>query len=259
MTPHVAMLSLEWVGFIRDLVGVSALASILVYLYKLVRPSHEIDRIAYLALAVATVGSVAGLVVGLAALRAVVPWAAFCLPAILVFWVLELEFGTRLLGLCAALVLALGAIFLATCPPLYIGPHPWALLTACGASAGAGLLLFGAMTALPSLLHHAGSALTARKTSRFFALAPATIAETAYRTIAWALPIQLASLAAGLIALVERQVAPIPLGVMGLATLLAAGYAAWCRRSGFGFGYRPWLLLLAGGASLVAMRLLALC
>ncbi|MNX92410.1 hypothetical protein D3C86_1245480 [compost metagenome] len=259
MTPHTAMLSLEWVGFVRDLVGVSALATILVYLYKLVRPSHEIDRIAYLALAVATVGTVAGLAVGLLVLRAVVPWAAFCLPALLVFWVLELEFGTRLLGLCAALVLALGAIFLAVCPPLYFGALPWALLTAVGASAGAGLLVFGATTVVPSLMNHTGSALTARKTSRFFALAPSTIAETAYRTIAWALPIQLASLAAGFIALAERQLAPLPLALMGLAAVLSLTYAVWCRRSGFGFGYRSWLLLIVGAAALGAMRLLALC
>lgn len=259
MTSQAAMLSLEWIGFVRDLVGVSALATILIYLYKLVRPTHEIDRIAYLSLAVATTGIVAAAIVGLLLLHAVVPWAAFCLPAMLVFWVLELEFGTRLLGLCAALVLAIGAIFLATCPPLFIDGLPWALLTASGASAGAGLLVFAALTVLPSFMHHTGSALTARKTSRFFALAPATIAETAYRTVAWALPIQLASLAAGGIALAERQLPPESVAVMGLATLLSTIYATWCRRSGFGFGYRPWLLVLAGAAALVAMRLLALC
>ncbi|HEY9900283.1 MAG TPA: hypothetical protein V6D00_14005 [Pantanalinema sp.] len=259
MTPHAALLSLEWIGFVRDLVGVSALATILVYLYKLLRPSHEIDRIGFLALAVATTGTVAGLVLGLVVLRAVVPWAAFSLSALLVFWVLELEFGTRLLGLCAALVLALGAIFMATCLPLYFGSLPWLFLTASGASASAGLLAFAATTALPSLLHHTGGALTARKTSRFFALGPSTIAETAYRTIAWALPVQLASLASALIGLYERQVAPLPVGLMGLATFLAVLYAVWCRRAGFGFGYRPWLLLLLGGASLAAMRLLAPC
>lgn len=257
--PHAAMLALEWVGFARDLTGVSALATILIYLYKLLRPSHEIDRIGFLALAVATAGALAGVILGLVVLKAVVPWALFCLSALSVFWVLELEFGTRLLGLCVALALAPGAIFLATCPPLYLGALPWSLITAAGASASAGLFVLAAATVLPWILHQAGGTLTARKTSRFFALGPTTIAEVAYRTIAWALPLQLAGLAAGLIGLFERQVAPLSLGVMGLVAFLATLYAVWCRRAGFGFGYRPWLLLLIGGAAVGAMRLLALC
>lgn len=249
-------LALEWVGFARDLVTVSVLATLLIYLLKLLRPTHESDRIAYLALAVATLGTLAGLVVGLFGAQAVIPWSLFCLSPLTLFWLIESEFDTRLFGLNLALVVLAGTLLLHAPYPL---TSAWYLLLTVGGSlAAAGLSSLAASTGLLYLIVHASTIVTARKSARFFSLTDASIREIGYRLVAWMIPCQLFALAAGAMAYVDRLLTLWSLVDLGVGALLTAFYAIGCRRTGYETGYRPWLLLLMLAISLGALRLLSL-
>lgn len=256
MTPSLA---LEWIDFWRDLVVISSGAAVLVYLYKLLRPSHEIDRIGYLALLTASAGTIAGLAIGLGALHALPLWALVSLAALAIFWVLEWEFATRIVGLTAGLTVVLGTLLLRPCAPMsFVGPNLWSVLTATGALAAAGLLLSAAGVIVLFLVYRFGSALTARKTSRFFAISPTVMAELAFRQVAWAIPLQLFAFTAGILAFSLHRLPLLPLVGLAIAPCLSLGYAIWCRRS-YEPGFKPLLLLLCLVASVVALRLLALC
>lgn len=257
MTPALAF---EWIDFWRDLVVISAGAAVLIYLFKLLRPSHEIDRIGYLALLTASAGTLAGLVIALAIPHSLPLWGLVAVTALAIFWVLEWEFATRILGLPASLTVLFGALLLRPCPPIpLVGPSLWPMLTAVGALASAGLLLSASGVILLSLLYRFGSAMTARKTSRFFAINPTTMAEIAFRQVAWAIPLQLFAFTAGVLAFSQRHLLLWPLVSLAFPPSLALGYAIWCRRSGFEPGFRPLLLLACLMASVVALRLLSLC
>lgn len=255
-----AALALEWVDFWRDLVMISAGAALLVYLFKLLHPSHEIDRIGYLALLTASVGTLAGLAIGLIFLQALPLWALVAVTALAMFWVLEWEFATRALALTAGLTTVLGTMLLRPCPALALdGQSLWPALTAIGALASAGLMLSAAGVIVLFLVYRYGSAMTARKTSRFFALGPAVMAEIAFRQVAWAIPLQLFAFTTGVLAFSLHRLALWPLVSLAVAPSLALGYAVWCRRTGFELGFRPWLLVVCLAASAVALRLLSLC
>lgn len=257
MTPALA---LEWLDFWRDLVVVSAGAGVLIYLYKLLRPSHEIDRIGYLALLTASVGTLAGLAIGLAILHALPLWGLVAVTALAIFWALEWEFATRILGLTAGLTVVTATLLFRPCPPMPIaGPSPWPLLTAIGALASAGLLLSASGVILLFLVYRFGSAMTARKTSRFFAINPTAMAEIAFRQVTWAIPLQLFAFTAGVLAFSQRTLLLWPLVSLAIAPSLALGYAIWCRHSGFEPGFKPLLLLACLAASGIALRLLSLC
>lgn len=258
MTPTLA---LEWVDFWRDLVMISAGAGLLVYLYKLLHPSHEIDRIGYLALLTASAGALAGLVIGLVFLQSLPLWALVAMTALAIFWVLEWEFATRILGLTAGLTTVLATLLLRPCPALPLAGWQglWPFLTATGALAATGLLLSASGVIVLHLVYRFGSAFTGRKTSRFFAIGPAVMAEIAFRQVAWAIPLQLFAFTAGVLAFSMHQLALWPLVSLAVAPSLALGYAVWCRRTGFEPGFRPWLLAACLVASVVALRLLSVC
>lgn len=257
MTPTLA---LEWIDFWRDLVVISSAAAVLIYLFKLLRPSHEIDRIAYLALLTAAAGTLAGLGIGLVALQALPLWSLIALAALAIYFVLEWEFATRILGLTAGLSVVLGTLLLRPCPPMELmGATLWPVLTAGGALASAGLVLSAAGIIVLFVVYRFGSALTARKTSRFFAINPTVMAEMAFRQIAWAIPLQLFAFTTGVLAFLQHRLPIAPLVSLAVAPGLALGYAIWCRRSGFEPGFKPLLLLLCLGASYAALRLLQLC
>lgn len=257
MTPALA---LEWIDFWRDLVVISAGAALLVYLYKLLRPSHELDRIGYLALLTASVGTLAGLAIALFALHALPLWGLVAFSALALFFVLEWEFATRILGLTAGLTVVLGAVLLRPCPPMpLVGPSLWPILTSVGALAAGGILLSAAGVILLHLVYRYGSALTARKTSRFFAINPTVMAEMAFRQVVWAIPLQLFAFTAGMLAFSLRSLALWPLVSLAVAPCLSLGYAVASRRKGFEPGFRPLLLLVCLLAAVVALRMLSLC
>ncbi len=253
-------LALEWIDFWRDLVVISSAAAVLIYLFKLLRPSHEIDRIAYLALLTAAVGTLAGLGIGLAALQAIPLWSLVAVTSLALYFILEWEFATRILGLTAGLSVVLGTLLLRPCPPMDLqGASLWPVLTAGGALASAGLVLSAAGVIVLFLVYRYGSALTARKTSRFFALNPTVMAEIAFRQMAWAIPLQLFAFTAGVLAFLQHHLALWPLVSLAVAPSLSLGYAIWCRRSGFEPGFKPLLLLFCLAASYLSLRLLQLC
>lgn len=257
MTPALA---LEWIDFWRDLVVISAGSALLVYLYKLLRPNHEIDRIGYLALLTASVGTLAGLAIALSVLHALPLWAVVIFPGLALFFVLEWEFATRILGLTAGLTVVLGTLLLRPCPPMpLVTPTLWPVLTSVGALASAGLLLSASGIIVLFLVYRFGSALTARKTSRFFAVNPTVMAEMAFRQVAWAIPLQLFAFTTGVLAFSLRQLPLWPLLSLAVAPSLSLGYAVWCRRSGFEPGFKPLLLFFCLAAAWTALRLMSLC
>ncbi|HEY9856859.1 MAG TPA: hypothetical protein V6D05_14040 [Stenomitos sp.] len=256
MTPPLA---LEWLDFWRDLVVISSGAAVFVYLFKLLQPSHEIDRIAYLALVTATVATLAGLAIGLTTLHALPLWALVSIPALAIFFTLELEFATRIMGLTSALTVVLGTLLLRPCPPMpLVGANLWPVLTATGALSAAGLLLSASGVIILFLVFRFGSALTARKTSRFFAINPTVMAELAFRQVAWAIPLQLFAFTAGVLAFSLHRLQLVPLVTLAVAPCLSLGYAIWCRRS-YEPGFKPILLLVCLAAAIATLRLLSLC
>lgn len=253
-------LALEWIDFWRDLVVISSGAAVLIYLFKLLRPSDEIDRIAYLALLTASVGTLAGLGIGLFVLQAIPLWSLVSVTALAIFLVLEGEFVTRILGLTAGLTVVLGTLLLRPCPPMELaGASLWPSLTALGALASTGLVLSAAGIIVLFVVYRFGSALTARKTSRFFAINPTVMAEVAFRQMAWAIPLQLFAFTTGVLAFLRHDLGLWPLVSLAVAPCLSMGYAIWSRHSGYEPGFKPLLLLACLAASWISLRLLSLC
>lgn len=252
-------LGFEWIAFGRDLVSICALTTLLLYLVKLVRPAHDLDRLAYLALAVATPAIVLSALGGLFALGQLVPWALFAGPAIVAFWYAESAFATRLYGLVGALALAIATWLIARCPAVELGEQLYPLLALGGALGATGLACLAAGTALLMLLYTHGSALTSRRTSRFYNVSPLAFAEIGYRLNAWTIPFQGFALAAGALALARHQLGAWPLVAMATALTLQVGYAVWCRPAGYEPGFKPWLLAAILVPLGFALRLLGIC
>lgn len=247
----------EWIAFARDLVSICAMTTVLLYLVKLVRPAHEIDRLAYLALAVATPAVVLAAGAGLGLLHQLVPWAVFAAPALVGFWYAEGAFATRLYGLVGAL-----AVLLATwlpCPPVAVQEAVWPWLMGVGVLGALGLAVLAAGTGLLMLLYVWGSVLTGRRTGRFFNVSPLALAEIGYRLNAWTLPLQCFALGAGMAGLVRHQLGAWPLVAVATALTLQVGYAVWCRPAGYEPGYKPWLLALMLVPMVLALRGLGIC
>lgn len=244
----------DWAAFLRDLTAVGSLAAVAVLTAKLIRPGHGHDRLAAIALGVATVGAlVAALVAPLAGGR-LEGWVLFSAPILLLYWWLEIEFGTRILGLAAAL---------ATLPGLLLVPldqavvlealRAWPALATSGGLVSGGILSFAAANLILALAYRQTGAMTARKTGRYFAITAETISEVIYRLIAWVLPfVGFTSVAAvgGAWAGGLSWAAPAS---WGLAAVLTVTYAWRCRRQGYQVGFRPWLLLLATGSALAGL------
>lgn len=248
----------EWLAFGRDLIGISALATTIVYLLKLLRPSFELDRLGYLALVVATPAVVVSFLGALIALHEVSPWATFALSVIVAFWYAEGTFGTRLFGLVAGLGLML-AYGLGSCSSLPLGQSPWRTLAALGALTSLGMGAVAAGTGILHGLYHHTGVIVGRRTSRFFNVSPLAMAEIGYRLNAWTLPLQIFALAAGSMAMALHQLTVGPLVAWATALTLQAGYAVWCRPTGYEPGFRPWLLAAMLGPMALALRGLGIC
>ncbi len=242
----------DWEGYLRALVGICSLAAVLVYAYKLIVPGRYPDRLAAIALAMAFMASGGALWGGLA-FGAIPAWALFVWPLLGVFWLLETEFGTHILGLiagglgCAAELLfpwgvtlqGLGAV--------------WRELTQAGALMMGAFQIFALATWLLAFLYRTSPAVARRKTARFFTINSLIVADLAYRLNGWALPFALVAVVTAIAGIVAGEVPPIALVLLVLAGLAGAVYALVSRQKG-----RPAWLLMSAGALLACYGALGL-
>lgn len=236
----------DWAEFLRDLTVVGCLAAVLVLTAKLIRPGHTHDRLAAIALGIATFGAVVALGVGPLAGGRIEAWALFIAPVLILYWWLEVELGTRILGLAAGV---------AALPALLMVPRghamalselkTWPALAEAGGLVAGGMIAFAAANLILAFFYRQTGAMNARKTGRYIAINAETISEVIYRLVAWGLPFAVFAAIAGLAGATARQVGwAVPL--LWLVSALLGGTYAWtCRRQGYEVGLRPWLLLLA--------------
>lgn len=244
----------DWADFLRDLSSVGSVAASLVLTAKLIRPGHSHDRLAAIALGLSTCAAVLALVVGPFAGSFLDAWALFCAPILLLYWWLEMELGTRILGLAAGL---------ATLPGLFYVPRhhgialadlkDWPALAEAGGLVAGGFLAFAAANLILAFAYRQTGAMNARKTGRYFAINAETIAEVIYRLVGWGLPFGLFSAIAGIAGLLAGELGwPAPV-LWSLAVLLCGLYAWRCRRQGYEVGLRPGLLLFATACAMLGL------
>jgi hypothetical protein len=238
----------DFAGYFSDLVRMSGLAALVVYGWKLVMPMRFHDRLAGIALGLAFLGASAALWGGVA-LGETPTWALFCWPLLGMFWWLESEFGTRILGLIAGLATVSSQLIFpwdAAIP----GGMVWATLTAVGAVLAGSFLLFALATWLLAFLYRFSSTLSSRKTARFFVMNQPIVAELAYRLNTWALPFAVFAGVTAAFGLAARQVPPAACLALLLASICSAGYAVRARGQSQASLLQPvWLVL--GGLLLV--------
>lgn len=235
----------DWAEFLRDLTVVGSVAAVLVLTAKLIRPGHAHDRLGAIALGIATFGATLAAVLAPFAGSRLEAWALFCAPVLLLFWWLEAELGTRILGLTAGV---------ATLPALFGIPRgrvietlalqTWSGLAEAGGLIAGGLVSFAAANLILAFAYRQTGAMNARKTGRYFAINAETIAEIIYRLVGWGLPFLAFTAVVAIAGTARSGLAwPVPL-LWTLAALLGGLYAWSCRRQGYEVGLRPWLLLL---------------
>lgn len=241
----------DWAEFLRDLTVVGSVAAVIVLTIKLIKPGHTHDRLAAIALGIATFGAVLALIGGPVAGSRIEAWALFCGPVLLLYWWLEAELGTRILGLAAG-VATLPALF--TIPRQHVialaDLRHWPALAEAGGLVAGGLIAFSAANLILAFAYRQTGAMTARKTGRYFAINAETIAEVIYRLVAWGLPFAIFAAIASVAGVMAGQLGwgvPLP---WVLSAVLGGLYAWTCRRQGYEVGLRPWLLLVTAIATL---------
>jgi hypothetical protein len=236
----------DWAEFLRDLTVVGSVAAVLVLTAKLIRPGHAHDRLAAIALGLATFGAAVALFVAPLAGARIEAWALFCAPVLILYWWLEAELGTRILGLAAGV---------ATLPALFAVPRghviglaalrEWHALAEAGALVAGGMMAFAAANLILAFAYRQTGAMNARKTGRYFAINAETISEVIYRLVAYALPFAVFTAITSLAGVMAGRL-HLALPLPWLLTALLGGLYAWtCRRQGYEVSLRPWLLLLA--------------
>ncbi len=249
----------DWAGFLRDLASVGSLAAVIILTAKLIRPGHAHDRLAAIALGIATLGAAPALFLGPTSGGRIEAWALFSAPVLLLYWWFETELGTRILGLAAGV---------ATLPALFYMPRDkaimlaelghWPELAMTGGLLAGGMLAFAASNLILAFAYRQTGAMTARKTGRYFAINAETIAEVIYRLVAWGLPFGVFTAIAAVAGVASGQLnwpSSIP---WGLAVLFCGLYAWRCRRQGYAVGLRPWLLLFATASTLLGLGTLGM-
>jgi hypothetical protein len=236
----------DWADFLRDLTSVGSGAAVIVLTAKLIRPGHAHDRLAAIALGLATFAAAIALFAGPFAGSRIDAWALYCAPVLLLYFWLEAELGTRILGLAAGV---------ATLPALFYIPRQhaigleelsrWPALAEAGGLVAGGMMAFAAANLILAFAYRQTGAMTARKTGRYFAINAETISEVIYRLVAWGLPFAIFAAIASAVGVMAGQLGwgvPLP----WLFSALLSGFYAWtCRRQGYEVGLRPWLLLMA--------------
>jgi hypothetical protein len=244
----------DWADFLRDLTAVGSITTVLVLGAKLIRPGHTHDRLAAIALGLATLASSAALFIGPFAGARFEDWALFCAPVLLLYWWLEAELGTRILGLAAGV---------ATLPALFYVPRTqviavdeltrWPALAEAGGLVAGGMMAFAAANLILAFFYRKTGAMNARKTGRYFAINAETISEVIYRLVAWGLPFAIFAAIASLAGVMAGQLLwGVPL-TWALSALLGGVYAWRCRRQGYEVGLRPWLLLSATATTMLGL------
>ena len=242
----------DWEGYLRELAGICSLAAVLIYAYKLTVPGRYPDRLAAISLAMAFLASGGALWGGLA-FGAIPAWALFVWPLLGVFWLLETEFGTRILGLVAG-ALGFGAEAMFPWGVMVQGQGAvWRELTQAGAILMGAFQVFALATWLLALLYRASPTVASRKTARFFTINSTIVADLAYRLNGWALPFALVAVVAAIVGIVAGEVEPIVLVLLVLAGVAGSVYALASRRKG-----RPAWLLMSAGALLACYGALGL-
>lgn len=235
----------DWSGFLRDLTMVGGVTSVLVLTAKLIRPGHAHDRLAAIALGLATLAASLALLVAPVAGGGLDAWALFVAPPLLLYWWLEIELGTRILGLAAGV---------ATLPGLFFVPRErmialadlsrWQSLAEAGGLLAGGLMAFAAANLILAFAYRQTGAMTARKSGRYFAINAETISEVIYRLVGWSLPFGVFAALTSMAGAVTAGLSwPVPL-IWGFVALLGGVYVWRCRRQGYEVGLRPGLLLL---------------
>ncbi|MBU6428322.1 MAG: hypothetical protein KGR26_04890 [Cyanobacteria bacterium REEB65] len=232
----------DWAGYLRSLATVSCLAALAVYLYKLALPGKFADRLAGIALALGFLAASGALVGGL--LWGQTPaWALFAAPLLGLYWLLESEFGTKLLGMIAAFLGLAGEGLFAWHVRLIPHGNTWHILTASGAIVAGAFEFFALATWLLAVLLRVSPVVASRRTGRFFVVNPPIVAELAYRINGWALPFALFSILTAVIAFVTHQLSFAPLGFMGLVAATSFAYAVTSRHK----AHLGWLVLASCG------------
>jgi len=235
----------DWAGFLSSLVTVSCLAAILIYLWKLLMPRKVHDRLGAISLGLAFVSAGGALWGGL--LWGETPaWALFVWPMLGMFWLLESEFGTRILGLVASLAGFGGQLAFPWRATVPTGQEVWATLTASGAILAGSFLIFALGTWALAVLYRFSSTLNSRKTARFFVMNQPIVAELAYRLNGWALPFATFAAATAAFGLAARQVPVSACIAMILAGACSGTYAMRARGQGQDGALQPVWLLLGG-------------
>ena len=173
----------------QDVVMLSAIASGVVWMAKLLRPSSDLDRLSSLASWLALSATVCAAALGLFESQAIVPWALVLLGPQMVTQGLSFEFGSRLWGLLSAMV-ALGVLALLGSHPLVELQIPvdWTVFGRLGAWCAAGFL-FAAAAAVPIQgIFGSPRTTTSRRTLRTLAASWGGLAEVGFRMVAWSLP-----------------------------------------------------------------------
>ncbi len=228
-------------GYLRELAGICSMAAVLVYAYKLMVPCRYPDRLAAIALAMGFLASGGALWGGLA-FGAIPAWALFVWPLLGVFWLLETEFGTRILGLIAGALGCLAEVFFPWGVTVQGLGAVWRELTQAGALMMGAFQVFALATWLLAILYRALPAVANRKTARFFTVNSLIVADLAYRLNGWALPFALVAVVAAIAGLIAGEVQPIVLVLLIVSGVAGSVYAIVSRHKG-----RPaWLLMGAG-------------
>ncbi|MEB3297888.1 MAG: hypothetical protein VKO21_00185 [Candidatus Sericytochromatia bacterium] len=234
-------------GFSLDLAVWSGATATLLLLTKLAAPSPRHDRLAGLCLLLAFFAASAGMASAAGQGGALPAWCLYCSPLLALYWILETEFATRLLGLVPAALVTLG--------PLLIGherlvgaPRPvWTTITDAGLIIAMAFLTLALGTWALLLPLRVVPAVQARKTARMFVINPPVLAELAFRCNTWALPFVVGASASALLGIRPGHV-PGEVLLWLLGSLVGnLGYATLARRDG-----PSWALLLLAGAVTMA-------
>lgn len=238
----------DWAGFLSEVVSVSCMAAMAVYGWKLLAPGKYHDRMAAIALGLAFLSAGAALVGGFIWGEAPA-WALFVWPLLGMFWLLESEFGTRILGLVASLGGFAGQLVFPWKAAIPTGREVWATMTASGAILAGSFLLFALATWALAILYRVSPTLNSRKTARFFVMNQPIVAELAYRLNTWALPFAIFAAATAAFGLAARQVPAAACVALILAGVCSGAYALKARGQGNDLAFQP-VWLFAGGALL---------
>jgi hypothetical protein len=247
----------DWAGYFWELVKVSSFAVMAIYLWKLLGPQRFHDRLAAVGLGLAFLGA-GGALWGGMILGATPAWALFVWPLLGMFWLLESEFGTRILGLVAGLAALAGQVVFPWQAAVPGGKAIWATLTASGAILAGSFLLFALGTWALAVLYRYSSTLSARKTARFFVMNQPIIAELAYRLNGWALPFAIFAGATASFGLAAGQVPGSACLAIILAGACSGAYALRARGATQDAGIQPVWLVLGGGLLVWGYRSLGL-